>query len=71
MVELSFLDDGCTLSWFCSLDNNHTETNEAVEPMIDKLDETIRTTVYFSSPLDWERILDELQKTLHKGREEL
>ena len=50
------------------MDNNHTETNEDVEPMIDKLDEAIRTTVYFSSPLDWERILDELQKTLHKGR---
>ena len=61
------VDDGCILSWFCTLDNNHTETNEDVEPMIDQLDEAIRTTVYFSSPLDWERLLDELQKTLHKG----
>ena len=50
------------------MDNNHTETNEDVEPMIDKLDETIHTNVCFaSSPLDWERLLDELQKTLHKG----
>ena len=63
-----FLDDGCTLSWFCTSDNNHTETNEDVEPMIDKLDETIHTNVCFaSSPLDWEKILEELQKTLHKG----
>lgn len=60
-------DDGCTLSWFCTSDNNHTETNEDVEPMIDKLDETIHTNVCFaSSPLDWEKILEELQKTLHK-----
>ena len=35
--------------------------------MIKELDEAIRTTVYFSSPLDWERLLDELQKTLHKS----
>jgi len=35
--------------------------------MIKELDEAIRTTVYFSSPLDWERLLDELQKTLHKN----
>ena len=67
LFYLDLVDDGSTLSWFCTSENDHTETNKDVEPMIDKLDEVIRTTVYFSSPHDWERLLDELQKTLHKG----
>ena len=69
-IDLSLtliLDDGCNLTWFCTLDSNHTESNEEIELMVDRLDETIRSTVYFSSPADWERILEELQKTLHKG----